>query len=62
MRRFSWHRYALAAPGTGSMASDGRTAPAPEMGRRSCSHLADDQEMDDSSNVWSPWIDLGGEG
>jgi hypothetical protein len=62
MRRTNGHGYALAAPGTGSRASDSLTTPTSERWSRSPIHSAEEHEADDSPSVWSLWIDVGGEG
>ena len=60
MRRINRLPYAQTGPG--SRGSDPLSAPAAERRSYPPSPAAEDPERVDSSDVWSAWIDLGGEG
>jgi hypothetical protein len=61
MRR-NFVRYAATVPDTGTRAADGPTAQMAERGSRLPNRWTDDHVEEESSVVWSLWIDLGGEG
>ena len=62
MRRMNWPRYAAESPGGGARGFDHLAPPAYEREARSPAHAAGDHEEGEAPNLWSEWIDLGGEG
>jgi hypothetical protein len=58
--RITRHFFAAAVPPV--RGAEHVVAPSPDRQSRSSSSSSDDFESDDSRDVWSAWIDLGGEG
>jgi hypothetical protein len=60
--RIKHHRYAAAIPGPHSVGTDWATVPSRERHGKQSPTSREDHEMEDVVDLWSAWIDLGGEG